>query len=135
LNHISFAVPAGGLLTWTFCAPGISGRFFCARCGSAAPILPHGKSTMKAELVTHAELERRRARRDYMRRYRARGGKPEGLRPYITTTVVPRAVAEEREAVLAAPRTPDQLLLGDPLPGRSALDRKKAMLRKPSIWR
>ena len=89
---------------------------------------------MKADLVTHAELERRRARREYMRRYRARGGKPAGLRPYITTTVVPCAVEAERQAVLAADRTPDQILLGDPLPGRSALDRKQAARKKSSIW-
>ena len=89
---------------------------------------------MKAELVTNAELERRRARRDYMQRYRARGGKPVGLRPYVAATVIPRAVEEEREAVLAAPRTPNQLLLGDPLPGRSALDRKNARLFKRGIW-
>ena len=90
---------------------------------------------MKAELVTHAELERRRARREYMRRYRARGGKPLGLRPYTTTVVVPCEVAEEREIVLSADRTPGQILLGDPLPGRSALDRKKAAEKKRSIWR
>lgn len=84
-------------------------------------------------LITFAELERRRARRDYMRRYRARGGKS-GSRPYVMATVVPCAVEAEREAALAAARTPDQLLLGDPLPGRSALDRKNARASKRGIW-
>jgi hypothetical protein len=86
------------------------------------------------KLVTYAELERRRARRDYMRRYRARKGKGDCIRPYVMATVVPCAVAAEREAALAAPRTPDQILLGDPLPGRSALDRKNARLFKRGIW-
>jgi hypothetical protein len=86
------------------------------------------------KLVTYAELERRRARRDYMRRYRARKGKGDGVRPYVMATVVPCAVAAERETVLAAPRTPGQILLGDPLPGRSALDRKNARFFKQGIW-
>ena len=86
-------------------------------------------------LITAAELARRRARRDYMRLYRARGGKANGLRPYVASTVVPGAVEAERTAALASPRTPDQLLLGDPLPGRSALDKKRAAATKRSIWR
>ena len=85
-------------------------------------------------VITFTELERRRARRDYMRRYRARGGKANGVRPYVTATIVPCAVEAEREAALAAPRTPDQLLLGDPLPGRSALDKKNARANKRGIW-
>jgi alkanesulfonate monooxygenase SsuD/methylene tetrahydromethanopterin reductase-like flavin-dependent oxidoreductase (luciferase family) len=90
---------------------------------------------MKARrVVTFSEFERRRARRDYMRRYRARKGKGDSIRPYVMATVVPCAVEAEREAVLAAPRTPDQLLLGDPLPGRSALDRKIARASKRGIW-
>jgi hypothetical protein len=86
------------------------------------------------KLVTYAELERRRARRDYMRRYRARKGKGDSIRPYVMATAVPCAVAAERETALAAPRTPDQILLGDPLPGRSALDRKNARIFKRGIW-
>jgi hypothetical protein len=92
------------------------------------------KLMQKRRLIPFAELERRRARRDYMRRYRARKGKGDGFRPYVMTTVVPCAVEAEREAALAASRTPDQLLLGDPLPGRSALDRKNARASKRGIW-
>ncbi len=61
----------------------------------------------ECRLITAAELARRRARRDYMRRYRARGGKANGERPYVVTTLVPRAVEAERAAALAASSTPD----------------------------
>jgi len=86
------------------------------------------------KLVSYAELERRRARRDYMRRYRARKGKGGEIRPYVMATVVPCAVAAEREAVLAAPRTPDQILLGDPLPAARRSIAKNARLFKRGIW-
>jgi hypothetical protein len=89
---------------------------------------------MTARIISLADIRRRRARRDYMRRYRARRGKPT-LRPYVTAAVIPHAVAAERDAALSAPLSPDQLLLGDPLPGRSALDRKRAAASKRSIWR
>jgi hypothetical protein len=39
---------------------------------------------------------------------------------------VPPAVLAERDRALAMERTPNQEILGDPIPGRSALDRRRA---------
>jgi hypothetical protein len=37
---------------------------------------------------------------------------------------VPASVFAERDRALGAPRSPNQEVLGDPLPGRAALDRR-----------
>jgi len=88
---------------------------------------------MTVHVLTAEEIRRRRARRDYMRCWRARKGQP-ALRPYVTSTAVPREVEAEREMMLSAPLSPDQLLLGDPPPGRSALDKKIAAANKRRFW-
>jgi hypothetical protein len=92
------------------------------------------KQTMTVHVLTAEEIRRRRARRDYMRSYRARKGKATAPRPYVTSTVVPREVEAEREATFSAPLSPGQILLGDPLPGRSALDKKMAAANKRRLW-
>jgi hypothetical protein len=40
----------------------------------------------------------------------------------VLLPIVPREVLAEREAARAAELTPNMVVLGDPLPGRSALD-------------
>lgn len=45
---------------------------------------------------------------------------------YTTRIKTPPHVSEERHRVFSANLTPDQMLMGDPMPGRSALDKKRA---------
>ena len=42
----------------------------------------------------------------------------------VLSRITPREVLAEREAAWAAELTPNMVVLGDPLPGRSALDAK-----------
>lgn len=71
--------------------------------------------------------ERREAKRRQQRaRYRRKKGLPEGTvlgnRDYVVPVEVPDAVLAEREGTFA-PRTVTAEILGDPPPGRSALDK------------
>lgn len=50
-----------------------------------------------------------------------------GLGPPPRGYSVPPEVLERREREALAPRTIHHMLLGDPLPGRSALDRKRGV--------
>ena len=43
----------------------------------------------------------------------------------VTMVVVPQCVLDERDHVLSQPRSLNQELLGDPLAGRSVLDRRQ----------
>jgi hypothetical protein len=57
-----------------------------------------------------------------MRGFRRWGTEETELGHTIVLRTAPREVLAEREAAWAAELTPNMVVLGDPLPGRSALD-------------
>lgn len=66
------------------------------------------------------------AHRVYMRKYMRELRQKErhvGLRQNVTTLKVPEEVRDERDRVMQAARELRHYLFGDPLPGRSALDK------------
>lgn len=78
----------------------------------------------RAADLSPEELARRRDyNRDYMRQQRGSTGLPRGTAGAAKPS---EEALYERDRCLAAVLTPGQLLLGDPLPGRSALDRREA---------
>jgi hypothetical protein len=75
----------------------------------------------------HAE-KRRRSRRETARKARKAQSKlPAVMHPEVrgANVVVPQDVLFEKHRAYARPQTISAFLLGDPLPGRSALDRMR----------
>ena len=82
--------------------------------------------TIKAPMAEGRSEEARSAQRDHEEQKRCERQAPIRI-PRIerghSSVIVPPEALEERDRVLNAPRTLVAELMGDPLPGRSALDR------------